>query len=135
LLDIKNKEKMKGPTMENVDTIIGNNVKIKGSLKNSGSIQVNGSVDGEIQSDQMVTIGETATVSGPIRAKVIEISGSVKGIVHGEEKIELNPKGQVHGDINTKCLIIKQGAIFNGKSQMTDQPIEHPQNGDKKEEK
>jgi len=134
-ISIKSKETMKGPAMENVDTIIGNNVKIKGSLRNSGSIQINGVVEGEVQSDQMITIGETATVIGPIRAKIIEVSGSVKGIVQGEEKIELNPKGQVHGDVITKCLIIKQGAIFNGKSQMTDQPAENPEANSGKEEK
>lgn len=108
--------------MENVDTIIGANVKIKGSLKNPGSIQINGTVEGEIRSEQIVTIGETAVVAGPIQAKVVEISGTVKGVVNGIEKVDLNPKAQISGDIITKILIIKQGAIFNGKSQMTGEP-------------
>lgn len=110
--------------MENVDTIIGTNVKIKGSIKNTGSIQVNGIVEGELKSDQMVTIGETAAVNGPVNAKSVEISGSVKGIVNASEKIEVNPKGQINGDLITKILIIKQGAIFNGKSQMSGEPGE-----------
>lgn len=108
--------------MENVDTIIGTNVKIKGSLKNQGSIQVNGVIEGEIKSDQMVTIGETATVIGPVQAKSIEISGVVRGVVNASEKIEVNPKGQINGDLITKSLIIKQGAVFNGKSQMSGEP-------------
>ncbi len=106
--------------MENVDTIIGANVKIKGSVKNPGSIQINGTVEGEIKSEQLVTIGETAVVSGPIQAKTVEISGLVKGVINASEKVDLNPKAQVTGDIITKILIIKQGAIFNGKSQMTE---------------
>jgi len=108
--------------MENVDTIIGTNVKIKGSIKNQGSIQVNGTVEGELKSEQMVTIGETATVVGPINGKTIEISGIIKGIVNASEKVEINPKGQVNGDIITKILIIKQGATFNGKCQMSGDP-------------
>jgi cytoskeletal protein CcmA (bactofilin family) len=119
-MDLLNK---KGLEMENVDTIIGTNVKIKGSLKNQGSIQINGTVEGDVKSDQMVTVGETATVVGPIVAKTIEISGVVRGIINGGEKVEVNPKGQIQGDIITKTLIIKQGAIFNGKSQMSGEPI------------
>jgi cytoskeletal protein CcmA (bactofilin family) len=119
--------------MENVDTIIGANVKIKGSLRNPGASQINGTVEGEIKSEQLVTIGETASVIGPVTAKIIEISGVVKGIINGEEKVDINPKGQVIGDINTRSLIIKQGAIFNGKCQM---PADgHPVAEERAEEK
>lgn len=117
----------KGNEMENVDTIIGTNVKIKGSLKNQGSVQINGTVEGEVKSDQMVTIGETASVTGPVLAKTVEISGIVRGVVNATEKIEVNPKGQIFGDLITKTLIIKQGAIFNGKCQMSGEPATEDQ--------
>jgi len=107
--------------MENVDTVIGINVNLKGNLKNKGSIQVNGSVEGEVRSDENVNVGETATVKGPVVAKVIEVSGMVKGLVEAGEKLEINPTGKVIGDINAKSLIIKQGAVFIGKSTMPDQ--------------
>ena len=107
--------------MENVDTIIGINVNLKGNLKNQGSIQVNGSVEGEVRSDENVVVGETAVVKGPVIAKVIEVSGTVKGLVDASEKLEINPTGKVVGDINVKTLIIKPGAIFVGKSTMPDQ--------------
>lgn len=114
--------------MENsVDTIIGLNVVLKGNLKNKGSIQVNGNIEGEIKSDENINIGETAMVKGPITAKTIEISGTVKGIVEATEKLEINPTGKVVGDINAKSLIIKQGAKFVGKSIM-------PQEGEVKAE-
>lgn len=117
----------KGELMENVDTIIGLNVNLKGNLKNKGSIQVNGSIEGEIRSDESITIGETANVKGPVVAKSIEISGSVKGLVEASEKLEINPTGKVVGDINVKTLIIKPGAVFVGKSTMPDQAGEMPE--------
>ena len=106
--------------MENVDTIIGINVNLKGNLKNKGSIQVNGSVEGEVRSDENVTVGETASIKGPVVAKVIEVSGLIKGLIEATEKLEINSTGKVYGDINVKSLIIKQGAIFVGKSTMAD---------------
>jgi len=102
----------------NVDTIIGINVILKGNLKNKGSIQINGTVDGEVRSDENINIGETAKINGPVVAKTIEISGEVKGLVEATERLEVNPTGKVLGDINAKSLIIKQGAKFIGKSIM-----------------
>lgn len=113
--------------MENVDTIIGLNVNLKGNLKNKGSIQVNGSVEGEVRSDENVTVGETASIKGPVAAKVIEVSGMVKGLIDASEKLEINPTGRVIGDINIKTLIIKPGATFIGKSTMKDQGVEVPE--------
>lgn len=102
----------------NVDTIIGINVVLKGNLRNKGSIQINGTVDGEVKSDENINIGETAKINGPVVAKTIEISGEVKGLVEATERLEVNPTGKVFGDINAKSLIIKQGAKFIGKSIM-----------------
>ena len=102
----------------NVDTIIGINVVLKGNLKNKGSIQINGTVEGEIRSDENINVGETAKIKGPVIAKTIEISGEVKGLVEAFEKLEVNPTGKITGDINAKNLIIKQGALFVGKSSM-----------------
>jgi len=102
----------------NVDTIIGVNVTIKGSLKNKNSIEVNGAVEGELISEDHVNIGETARIQGPVTAKTVVISGEVKGIIKATERLEINPTGVVIGDINAKSLIIQQGATFVGSSEM-----------------
>lgn len=110
--------------MENsIDTIIGVNVTLKGNLFNKGSIQVNGSVEGEVKSDENILIGETAGIKGPVIAKKIEISGEVKGLVEASEKLEIQPTGKVYGDVNAKTLIIREGAVFVGKSIMSNTPV------------
>lgn len=102
----------------NIDTIIGVNVSVKGNLYNKGSIQVNGSVEGEVKSDENIMVGETAKIKGPVIAKKIEVSGEIRGIVEAIEKLDINPTGRIFGDINVKSLTIKEGAIFVGKSAM-----------------
>lgn len=105
--------------MENsTDTIIGLNVILKGNLRNKGSIQVNGTIEGEVRSEEHINIGETAKVKGPVVAKTVEVSGEVAGLVEASERLEIHPTGHVVGDINAKSLIIQQGAIFVGKSIM-----------------
>lgn len=102
----------------NVDTVIGINVTVKGNLYNKGSIQVNGNVEGEVKSDENIMVGETAKIKGPVIAKKIEVAGEIKGLVEANEKLEINPTGRIIGDINVKSLIIKEGAVFIGKSVM-----------------
>jgi len=102
--------------MEAFDTIIGQNVKLQGNLANQGAIQVNGSVEGQIESESTVIIGPNAIVKGPIRAKSVEISGEVHGGVVADERIELNPKAKLYGDVSTRNFVIKMGATFEGKS-------------------
>lgn len=107
------------------DTVIGTEVQVKGNLHNKGSILVNGHVEGEIKSDENVTIGETATVQGPIVAKSILISGKVTGTIEAHERMEIDPTGTVNGDIKTKTMIVREGAVFNGNCVMDKQPKEH----------
>lgn len=104
--------------VEQADTIVGAHVELKGSLRNQGSIHIHGSVTGDVHSDAAVIIGETAVVTGPITAKIVDISGQVHGSVTADEHIELQPKSLVKGDLNTKRLSIKPGATFIGKSTM-----------------
>jgi len=105
--------------MENTfDTIIGLNVVLKGNLHNKGSIQVNGTIEGEVKSDENINVGETAQIKGPVSAKSIEVSGEIRGLIEASEKLEINPTGRIYGDINAKSLVIKQGATFVGKSIM-----------------
>lgn len=126
------------------DTVIGTEVQVKGNLHNKGSILVNGHVEGEIKSDENVTIGETASVSGPIIAKSILISGKVTGTIEAHERMEIDPTGVVNGDIKTKTMIVREGAIFNGtcimdrqtkEASTTPAPTEVHTDEEKKEEK
>lgn len=121
--------------MENsVDTIIGLSVTLKGNLYNKGSVQVNGNVEGEVKSDENILVGETAKIKGPVIAKKIEVAGEIKGLVEATEKLEINPTGKVYGDVNAKILIIKEGAVFVGKSIMPSDGIVRSDESKDKEE-
>jgi len=118
---------------EQADTIIGTHVEIKGSLHNQGAIQIHGRVIGDVHSDGHVFVGETAVITGPIVAKQVDVAGQVHGSITAEGQIELHPKSFVKGDIMTTRLSIKPGAVFIGKSQMSDEmSLEPLANGDKK---
>jgi cytoskeletal protein CcmA (bactofilin family) len=104
--------------VEQADTIVGAHVELKGSLRNHGPIHIYGKVTGDITSDSLVVVGETAVITGPIVAKAVEVAGQVHGSIEAADQIELQAKSLVKGDLTTNRLSIKPGAVFVGKSQM-----------------
>lgn len=110
---------------EQSDTIVGANVELQGSLRNRGPIHIHGKVTGDISSDSLIVIGETAVVLGPINARQVDVAGKVEGAINAEEQIELQPKSFVKGDLTCSRLSIKPGATFVGKSNMQEPHAGH----------
>jgi len=101
-------------------TIISKGVKIEGKIASSGNITVDGEVQGDILSQNNVTVGENGQVNGQINADGITIGGKVSGTVRVKEKLVLESKGNLKGDIFTKILVVEAGAKFDGQSKMGD---------------
>lgn len=104
-------------------TVVGVNVALSGTLKDQNDIAVYGMVDGEVVSENTVTVGQTAQIKGPVRGKVITVAGVVRGSIDASEKLELLETGKVFGSIAAKDLVVKSGAIIAGKVTMSsDEP-------------
>lgn len=116
-------------------TVVGANVKLSGTLKDSSDIVVYGHVEGEVISDQTVTIEENASIKGPVSAKNVMLSGTVRGSIDANEKLELMPSGKLHGSMTTADLIIHSGAVFNGKCTMGKQDDKLPKDETNAKEK
>jgi len=101
-------------------TVVGVNVKLVGTLYDSSEIVIHGKVEGEVSSDKMITVTETAFVKGPITAETVQIAGQANGSITATGKLELLPTGKVYGSVTTKDLTVRSGAIFIGKSNMPD---------------
>ena len=99
-----------------IHTIVGSNVKLTGTLKDTNDLVIHGTVEGEVISDQNIVVDETANVKGPVTAQSVSVSGVVEGMVKALDKLEIHPSGRVDGNIQTKDLIIHSGARFIGKS-------------------
>ena len=99
-------------------TVISKGVKIEGKLSCSGSIRLDGEVQGDISSQSTVIIGENGKVNGQINAENITIGGKVTGTVKAKEKLVLDVKADLQGDIFSKVVAIEAGANFNGNCKM-----------------
>lgn len=99
-------------------TTVGVNVALTGTLRDQNDIVIYGMVEGEVNSDRSVMVGETAQIKGPVRGQKITVAGVVRGSIEALEKLELLTTGKVYGSIASKDLVINSGAIFVGKCTM-----------------
>lgn len=99
---------------DSVGTIVGSSVHLTGAIKDASDINIFGSVEGEVNSDERIVIEDTARVKGPVTAKEIIVSGYINGTVTATERLELNASGTIKGNIDTKELLIHSGATFIG---------------------
>ncbi len=102
-------------------SILSSDLHIKGNLKTSGDIQVEGQVDGDIRA-HLLTVGEGATVKGECVADDVVVNGRVIGRVRGL-KVRLTSTARVEGDIIHKTIAIESGAHFEGSVQRQDDPL------------
>ncbi|MEE8417751.1 MAG: polymer-forming cytoskeletal protein [candidate division Zixibacteria bacterium] len=101
-------------------TIIGKGTKIEGTINIEGATRIDGTVNGKLIANDIVTVGSTGVVKAEIRARSIVIGGRVEGNLIASEKVELQAKSELVGDITSKSLLVEHGAIFHGNSKMKD---------------
>jgi cytoskeletal protein CcmA (bactofilin family) len=101
-----------------MDTIIGKDTLITGTVDVKGALRVDGTVKGKIVCSDCVTIGATGLVEADIESATAVIAGHMIGNVATTDKVELQAKCELEGDIKTKSLVIEQGAVFCGACSM-----------------
>jgi cytoskeletal protein CcmA (bactofilin family) len=99
--------------------ILSSDVEIKGSIKFQKELLIDGKVEGDINSDGVLTVGENAEIRGEIKTKSITVYGKVHGNITVGERCELKSKCVLQGDLKAARLIIEEGATFIGKSEVT----------------
>lgn len=99
-------------------TVIAKGVTMSGKLYGEGIIQVEGTVDGEIDLTGAVVVKETGLVKGPVTADTIRVAGCVEGVVTARDQMFLEKTGSLEGDVTTVSLVVEDGGHLNGRSNM-----------------
>ncbi len=103
-------------------TVITKGVTVYGAMRGDGVIQVEGTVEGEIELTGSVVVANTGLIKGPITADVIRIAGRVEGSVIAHDHLRLEKTGDMEGDITTASLVVEDGGRLNGRSTMMKAP-------------
>ncbi|HZS38195.1 MAG TPA: polymer-forming cytoskeletal protein [Polyangia bacterium] len=107
-----------------INTLLGKGSEFEGKLTFEGTVRIDGKLSGEIFSDDVLVVGEGASVSAEIDVGVIIVEGSVTGNIRAKRAVELHAPARVRGNIETPSLYVDKGVIFEGNCRM-----EQPQSG------
>ena len=96
----------------NPPSIISASLRIVGNMVSDGDIQVDGIVDGDVQSLSL-TVSHGAAVNGGISAETVRVDGAVTGHIQANN-VMLGSTARVVGDIIHASLVIEAGAFLEG---------------------
>jgi len=113
-------------TVENAPARIGKSVVIRGEVKGSEDLIVDGRVEGTVSlSESRLTIGPNANVAADLSAKDVLVLGQVLGNVVATGRVELRAGCTVEGDIRALRLAVEDNAVFRGKVDLTQAVAKH----------
>ena len=105
-------------------------------------VQIERTVEGEVNLKGYVIITATGRVKGPVEADVIRIAGQVEGNLVSHDHVQLERTGTINGDVTTVSFVIENGGRLNGRTTMVPEQASTPRvdglapsKPDKKDEK
>ena len=99
-------------------SLLSRNVKIEGEILGPENFHVEGYIKGSIKLSGDIFVGNTGIVEADVEAKNIVIQGEVTGNVVAHKQLEIHPSGKLIGDCSAASIDIKEGAVFEGRSNM-----------------
>ena len=111
-------------TMEMESTainIITDGTLVKGDITATGDFRLDGTLEGNIQLNGKLVVGDSGVVNGNVLCQNANIIGTVNGNLSVKELLSLHASARVRGDILINKLSIEPGAVFSGKCRMIDE--------------
>lgn len=101
-----------------ISTLLGRGSEFEGKLTFEGTVRIDGTLKGEVFSEDVLVVGEGAHVEAEIDVGEIIVQGTIVGNIRAVRSIEILAPGRVKGDVTTPSLQIDKGVIFEGRSFM-----------------
>lgn len=110
--------KKREDVIEDIDSLIGENIKIIGNVEGKGNLRIDGIIEGDINYNGSVIIGESGKVYGNIKSGDISLAGTVNGNISSSTKLVILPTGTLIGDLEVPSFIVHENAKFEGNCKM-----------------
>ena len=99
--------------------VIGAKTVVKGEITGDEDVVVDGLVDGSVRITRDLRVGNGGTVKATVEAQSIIVSGELVGDCVATTRVEIQATGKVSGNIRAPRIVIAEGAMFRGNSDMS----------------
>jgi cytoskeletal protein CcmA (bactofilin family) len=102
-----------------IDTLIGKAARVHGDVEFAGGLHLDGSIVGNVRSDQApgstLSVSEGGSIEGMVEVPNIRLDGTVKGDIHARERVVLGATARVEGNLYYGVIEMTLGAQIMGK--------------------
>jgi cytoskeletal protein CcmA (bactofilin family) len=99
--------------------VIGAKTTVKGDVLGDEDVQVEGTVEGLVRISRDLKIGASGVVRATVEAASVVISGELVGDCKATTRVEIQATGRLTGNIRAPKIVIAEGAMFRGNSDMS----------------
>lgn len=107
-----------GGGTEELKAFLGEGTDFKGTLSFTGTVRIDGKLEGQIISDDTLIVGEAADIKADISVGNLIARGLIRGNISAKKKVELRADSKIMGNIKSPVLVIEEGALFEGQCEM-----------------
>jgi cytoskeletal protein CcmA (bactofilin family) len=100
--------------MQQETSIIGPSTVVRGSLRGAVNLEIQGSVEGDVEVSGDVVLAEGSSVRGNVSAASITVWGTIEGDLRGSEAVIIETGAKVAGDLSAPRIGIAPGALVRG---------------------
>ena len=101
-----------------LDTVIGPETNVRGDLRVTGGVRLDGQVEGRMDVTETLFTGPKSLLKGDVNCRSAVIAGRIEGDIYAAEGVELQTGAQVFGNIICKGLVIQPDCLFQGNCSM-----------------
>ncbi len=105
--------------IKDIKAYLGEDTVFSGTLSFNGVVRIDGKMDGEVNTDDTLIVGENGVLEADINAGTVICRGKIKGTIKASNRIEIHNNSEVVGNISAPALLVENGAIFDGSCDMT----------------
>jgi cytoskeletal protein CcmA (bactofilin family) len=99
--------------------VIGAKTVIKGEITGDEDLVIEGNVEGQIRITRDLRVAPGGVVKATLEAQSLTVSGEVIGDCQATTRVEIQATGRLTGNIRAPKIVIAEGAMFRGNSDMT----------------
>jgi len=99
--------------------LIGAKTVIKGEVTGDEDVIVEGVIEGQVRISKDLRVAPGGTVRATCEAQSVVVSGEVVGDCAATQRVEIQSSGKLTGNIRAPRIVIAEGALFRGNSDMS----------------
>jgi len=103
---------------DEINAFLGSGTVYTGTLNFQGSVRIDGTFTGEVNSEGTLIIGKDAHVKGQLNVGQLVLSGNVEGEVAAKQKVVLHKTANFVGSLTAPVLVVEEGGKLEGQVSM-----------------